>query len=400
MTRDTLPFTVKTTAAWRRWSRLLVRWLVPVAAIAAATLGAPATALGQFDRPLASAIWFAELSGSDGTDGAGLCAALVSEHGHVAAFECTVTSGQPIEAFDFTVDVGLQTLVEIATSAVSGPGPYAFTLSQPPAGLIDGFDRRAVRVEGRTASGPAVQGRFTGRSVDRTVLLLDGGQVVPPSATAATGTCVVLYGATHVGLDCAHTVVGAQAARLHTGARGESGPALLEFALPPNTPNPVVLRSTSEDIVTALWSRDVYGEIGGIGGAVIRGQADGCTQTDGMLCLHDRFEVTADADLWPPEFGPAEEVDRISDALGFFTFNTFTTIDEETFLLWHFHGVSVRLRDRCADNGHYVAYIRQLTNGPQGLDVTIWDSLTGREATYGLREGEEVVEDLSTFACE
>ena len=211
-----------------RWPCRVTRRFLPVVAIVVAIFGASQPAVAQFDRPLATSILFAALSGTDGTDDtegtAGECAALVSQRGHAAALHCTLAAGLAVDTFVLSVDIAIgSTTVSAATSvAVSGPGPYVFSLDQPPAALIDAFTRLEARIEGRTASGPVVQGQFTFAGRDRTSVSLDGGQVVPPSATAATRSSVVVSVEgvpPFVGLDCTHSMAGAEMARFVSVAR-------------------------------------------------------------------------------------------------------------------------------------------------------------------------------------
>ena len=210
----------------------------------------------------------------------------------------------------------------------------------------------------------------------------------------------------YIGIDCALAGEGTSV-RIHRGGPGDTGPALLDVALPQGERNPVVLQSTTEDVVTAHRDRDVYVEIDGAGGTA-RGDISGCLEDAGTACLHDRLEVVA-----VPEDALGFEIhgsaDRLSDALGFFSFTTFT-VDGET--KDDLFGASVRLRDRCAESGRYEAWIRRhrsatVTNpdGPvlDGIDqveVTVRDMQTGREVAYTLGPGERETEDLGTFVCE
>jgi hypothetical protein len=137
------------------------------------------------------------------------------------------------------------TLMHVHRGAAGVNGPVAFDLGNPTSPVIatwsgmtpgDVADLLAggLYVNVHTAGRPegAIRGQVLERTVDLVTFAADGGQVVPPNPTPATGTCQADLNddADELAVSCTHDLPAPDAAHLHEGERGTNGPLAFTFA--------------------------------------------------------------------------------------------------------------------------------------------------------------------------
>ena len=184
-------------------------------------------------------------------------------------------------------DVAGATLMHVHEGAPGINGPPLFDLGDPAspvtatwsgmtpgeiADLLDGDLYINIHTAGRPDG--EIRGQILTRTVDTVPFSLDGGQVVPPVATAATGSCTADLSddATLLDVDCTHDVTAPTAARLHQAPRGEEGPVVHDFA---GAASPISGSAPLSPVeVAAFAARHLYLEISSVDSpdGEIRGQ--------------------------------------------------------------------------------------------------------------------------------
>ena len=187
-------------------------------------------------------------------------------------------------------DVSGPTIMHIHRGAPGVNGPIAFDLGDPTspveavwtgmtpadvADLLAGNLYVNIHTSGRP--GGEIRGQILPRTVDSFTFPLEGGQVVPPGATTATGSCFTDLNdpATALLVQCTHDLPGADAAHLHQGPAGFNGPLVFSFASPAGDFGgnvPMTPRLLAEFAAGFLYVEVHAGEDEGGGGGAIRGQ--------------------------------------------------------------------------------------------------------------------------------
>jgi uncharacterized repeat protein (TIGR01451 family) len=118
----------------------------------------------------------------------------------------------------------------------------------------------------------AIRGQVLARTVDSVSFTVNGAQVVPANASAATGNCVADLDVPPTGLaiNCTHDLAAPLAAHVHQAPRGANGPIAFTFpspASPLNANMPMTPRLVADFAATFL-----YLDIHTAGSEQIRGQ--------------------------------------------------------------------------------------------------------------------------------
>ena len=187
-------------------------------------------------------------------------------------------------------DVSGPTIMHIHRAAAGVNGPIAFDLGDPTspveavwtgmtpadvADLLAGNLYVNIHTGGRPDG--EIRGQILPRTVDSLTFPLEGGQVVPPGSTAATGSCFTDLNdpATALLVQCTHDLPGADAAHLHQGPAGFNGPLVFSFASPADGFSgdvPMTPRLLADFAAGFLYVEVHAGEVEGGGGGAIRGQ--------------------------------------------------------------------------------------------------------------------------------
>ncbi len=172
-------------------------------------------------------------------------------------------------------DVAGATLIHVHEGAAGVNGPPLFDLGDPAspvtatwtgmtpgeiADLLAGDLYLNIHTAGRPDG--EIRGQILTRTVDMVAFSLDGGQVVPPTITAATGACTadLSADATTLDVDCTHDVASPTAAQLRQAPRGEEGPLVFDLGDPTSPISSSAPLSPIE--VAAFAGRHLYVEIG------------------------------------------------------------------------------------------------------------------------------------------
>jgi len=183
------------------------------------------------------------------------------------------------------------TVMHIHRGAPGVNGPVVFDLGSPlspvvatwtgmsPADIADllaGNFYVNVHTTGRP--GGEIRGQLLTRTVDLVNFTADGTQVVPPSSSAATGTCSADLdtNATALAVQCTHNLPSPDAAHVHRGDFGVNGPLVFTFpsaASPLNANVPMTPRLVA-DFAGRFLYLDIHGPAGSeeTAGEQIRGQ--------------------------------------------------------------------------------------------------------------------------------
>lgn len=142
-------------------------------------------------------------------------------------------------------DVVGASLIHVHEGAAGVNGPALFDLGDPASPVhatwtgmtpaeVAAVQAGDLYVNIHTGGRPAgeIRGQILPRTVDLVAFDLDGGQVVPPTVSAATGSCTADLddAATSLSVDCMHGVASPTAAHLHEAPPGENGPVVFAFA--------------------------------------------------------------------------------------------------------------------------------------------------------------------------
>jgi hypothetical protein len=163
------------------------------------------------------------------------------------------------------------TLMHVHRGAAGVNGPVAFDLGDPTspvsatwtgmtpadvADLVAGDLYINVHTGGRPAG--EIRGQLLERTVDFVPFSMDGDQEVPPSGSAATGSCTadLSADATALQIDCTHDVAAPTEAHLHQAPAGEEGPVVHTFASPASPISEAVPVGPVE--VAAFAARHLY----------------------------------------------------------------------------------------------------------------------------------------------
>jgi hypothetical protein len=137
------------------------------------------------------------------------------------------------------------TVMHIHRGAAGVNGPVAFDLGNPASPVVatwtgmtlaDVAELQAggLYVNIHTSGRPEgeIRGQMLARTVDTVAFTADGAQVVPPSGTAATGSCTADLddAATGLSVGCTHDLPSPEAAHVHSAPFGENGPIEHTFA--------------------------------------------------------------------------------------------------------------------------------------------------------------------------
>lgn len=139
------------------------------------------------------------------------------------------------------------TIMHIHRAPAGGNGPIAFDLGDPAspveatwtgmtptdiAELLSGDLYVNIHTAGRPAG--EIRGQILVRTVDTVPFNADGGQNVPPSATASTATCIADLNnpATELSVQCTHDVPSPIDAHVHSAPAGQNGPVVFTFGSP------------------------------------------------------------------------------------------------------------------------------------------------------------------------
>jgi len=172
-------------------------------------------------------------------------------------------------------DVVGATLMHVHEGAAGVNGPPLFDLGDPAspvtatwsgmtpaeiAALLAGDLYLNIHTAGRPDG--EIRGQILTRTVDMVAFTLDGGQVVPPSGSSATGSCTADLSddATLLDVDCTHDVASPTAAHLRQAPRGEDGPLVFDLGDPTSPISSSAPLSPLE--VAAFAGRHLYVEIG------------------------------------------------------------------------------------------------------------------------------------------
>jgi hypothetical protein len=162
---------------------------------------------------------------------------------------CFGELNQPAQTFSLTCvhDVVGATIMHIHRAPAGANGPIAFDMGNPASPVtatwtgmtaadINDLQTGNLYLNIHTAGRPAgeIRGQILTRTVDTVPFTLDGGQVVPPNGTSATGTCTAdLNGpATALDISCTHNLPAPDAAHVHNAPFGLNGPIVFTFPSP------------------------------------------------------------------------------------------------------------------------------------------------------------------------
>jgi hypothetical protein len=131
-----------------------------------------------------------------------------------------------------------------------------------------------VNIHSAGQPGGAIRGQLLPRTVDTVSFTVNGTQVVPPNASAATASCVADLDntATALAINCTHNLAAPTAAHIHQAPRGANGPVAFTFpsaASPLNDNMPMTPRLVADFAATFL-----HLDIHTAGTEQIRGQID------------------------------------------------------------------------------------------------------------------------------
>ena len=187
-------------------------------------------------------------------------------------------------------DVVGPTIMHVHRGAAGVNGPIVFDLGDPTspvqaawtgmtpadvADLLAGNLYVNVHTSGRPDG--EIRGQILPRTVDAFTFAVDGGQMVPPGTTPATGSCVADLNdpATALLVQCTHDLPGADAAHLHAAPPGVNGPLVFTFASPASPFSgdvPMTPRLLADFAAGFLYVEIHAGQDEGAGADAIRGQ--------------------------------------------------------------------------------------------------------------------------------
>jgi hypothetical protein len=190
-----------------------------------------------------------------------------------------------------THDVDLATIMHIHRAPAGANGDIAFDMGDPtspvvatwsgmtPADVADLFAGNFY-LNIHTAGRPAgeIRGQILPRTIDTVNFIAEASQTVPPGDTSATATCTADLdtNATTLALSCTHNLPAPDAAHVHQGARGTTGPVAFTFPSPasPFAANMPMTPRLVADFAGSLLYLDIHGVAGGeeAAGDEIRGQ--------------------------------------------------------------------------------------------------------------------------------
>lgn len=229
---------------------------------------------------------------------------------------------------------------------------------------------------------------------------LETTQLTPAPTNQVSGWCLALYDPAVPGTSntdftliflCTHDVPDVTGAELRLGARGVSGPRLVDLS--PGSPR-VEWQATwtsgqnpYQDLLDYLAQSRVYLLLRSRSypAGVLRGQVQGCLKSPDALCLDgDRFRVTVSwgDTLGNQGMGQAVPVNADSGAFWFFNPNNLEML--------------VKVLDGCAVNGHHWVFSAATTNVAYTLHVE--DTLTGAQVSYVNELGTPAVTRLDSTA--
>lgn len=290
------------------------------------------------------------------------------------------------------------------------PGPVVFALPNPsseivatvPLTAIDWVFLRAggLYVDVHDVASPS--GRIRGQlapnqplTTRRAGFPLQGGQVVPPVATDASGACVAVLPIstppTTLDLECAYDLDHPALPFVYLGPPGVDGLRLYGFPGPIGTNLPgnveFVFGLPFDEHADDLFSGRVYVEVGSDShpDGELRGQIPACFAGPTTLCLNDgRFQVEI---AWATALEEGQgRAGRGTDDSGTFWFFRPSNLE-----------LLVKALDGCGVNGHYWVFFAATTD--VGFELTVTDTATGRTRTYpnALGHDAETVLDTAAF---
>jgi hypothetical protein len=195
-----------------------------------------------------------------------------------------------------THDVVNATIMHVHRAPSGANGPIAFDLGAPtspvvatwsgmmPADVADLFAGNLyVNLHAGGRPDGEIRGQILPRTVDRVEAPLQASQEVPPADSAASGSCSADLSddGSSLAVACAHTVVGATMAHLHSAPRGSEGPVAFTFT-PADSPFaasvPTSLRLLADFAGGLLYVNvhsagfpegEVRGQLAALGGATL-----------------------------------------------------------------------------------------------------------------------------------
>lgn len=375
--------------------------LVTVASIiVAAPVRAQSTLTGDLT------LFSAPVSGQGGSSATGDCTGLINSTWTMATFDCNVTGGRPftdLELWSGDPAAGGRLVTTFpAGDAQQVQFPY------PPGVIAFDLPTGNAFIQGRNDAGTA---EFLGAfivSTDTTVINvpMDGGQMVPPTVTADTGNCDVIFGGFpdpldgppaefFFGIECTGYPLDTQFAHLHAGARGENGPISIDFVDQVRLgeeawSDGILIRLADLEAAAALRQRlddgSAYLDWEAAPFVGIRGQIDGCAETMTQVCLHEgRFQVSVEVTTQGGT--QSAELSGLTPSIVWFQY---VSDDGEPR-----RGGGGFVDDRCDVNGHYAVHANPSRDR---VDVTVVDLETGQTRTYTAFPG-DIIDDPMAFPC-
>lgn len=189
---------------------------------------------------------------------------------------CMGVLNQPAAQFTLTCvhDVVGATVMHIHQGPPGMNGPIMFDLGDPAspvtatwtgmtAGNISDLLAGNLYLNIHTAGRPSgeIRGQILPRTVDTVNFTMDGGQMVPPNSTSATGSCTadLSNAADSLAVQCTHDVPSPTAAHIHQGSVGVNGPLVFTFPSP-NSPFSADVPMTPE-LVASFAATLLYLEV-------------------------------------------------------------------------------------------------------------------------------------------
>lgn len=242
-------------------------------------------------------------------------------------------------------------------------------------------------IRGQVRANQPVDGR-------RLAFKVRGDQEVPPVNTTASGACVAAVDfdtvpflpPQNVTLDlrCAHDVSSPIAAHVHSELRGVNGAIVIDLG---NGSSPIEqFLALSDTQAAALFNGRLYVNVHNSVNpdGAIRGQMDGCIESDDTLCLLDgRFEATI-AWISATDFGAGRPVRETADS-GMFWFFRPSNLE-----------LLIKVLDACGVNDHYWVFHAATTN--VGYELRVTDTLARLSKSYENTLGDEADTVLDTGA--